>query len=72
MGFFFEQGVLWLLQIVLNTFLTLLSIIEKGLLVSPDVTALPQVQALTGKSTRMRSTLTRFTSSQTTMDCWYP
>jgi hypothetical protein len=50
MGFIFEQAVAWLLQVVLTGFLDLLSIIEKGLLVSPDVTGLPQVQALTGKS----------------------
>jgi hypothetical protein len=40
----------WMLGKILAAFLAILAIIEQGLLVSPDVTALPQVQALTGRN----------------------
>ncbi|MFC0532121.1 type IV secretion system protein [Phytohabitans kaempferiae] len=40
----------WLLKQVVDAFLAILKIIEHGLLVSPNITALPQVQALTGRS----------------------
>jgi len=41
----------WLLEAVLGIFNAIIGMIEHGLLISPDVTGLPQVQALTGKST---------------------
>jgi len=41
----------WLVGAVLGVFNTIISMIEHGLLISPDVTGLPQIQALTGTST---------------------
>jgi hypothetical protein len=40
----------WLATALLNSFDTIFTAIGTGLLVSPDVTVLPQVQALTGRS----------------------
>jgi hypothetical protein len=50
MGWAFDQMVSWLAAAVLAAFDTLFAAIAKVFLVSPDVTALPQVQALTGRS----------------------
>jgi hypothetical protein len=40
----------WLLQQIVDAFLAIVKVIENALLVSPNVTGLPQVQALTGRS----------------------
>src|SRR2546421_11179440 len=40
----------WFSHAILNSFDKLFSLIANGLLVSPDVTTLPQVQALIGRS----------------------
>lgn len=40
----------WLLQQIVDAFLAIVKVIEHALLVSPNVTGLPQVQALTGRS----------------------
>jgi hypothetical protein len=40
----------WLLKQLVDAFLAILNVIENVLLVSPNVTGLPQVQALTGRS----------------------
>jgi hypothetical protein len=47
----------WLLEFILDTFTTVLRIIENGLLSTPDVTALPQVKALTDRSVWVVDTL---------------
>src|SRR6266542_1033671 len=41
----------WIARAILSSFDALFDVIAKGLLVSPDVTGLPQVQALSGRST---------------------
>jgi hypothetical protein len=46
----FDHFIAWLMAAVLNCFDATFDVIAKGLLVSPDVTGLPQVQALSGKS----------------------
>ena len=51
MGWILDGIMDWLSEAVLGVFNTIISMIEHGLLISPDVTALPQVQALTGRST---------------------
>ena len=50
MGWLLDQVAGWLLGFILGSFLAILAVIEKSLLISPDVTTLPQVQALTGRS----------------------
>ncbi|GIJ49396.1 hypothetical protein Val02_62820 [Virgisporangium aliadipatigenens] len=40
----------WLVNTILDAFLAILRIIENGLLLTPDVTALPQLRALTTKA----------------------
>lgn len=50
MGFILDQIMDWLVTAILACFDAVIDVIAKGLLVTPDVTALPQVQALTGRS----------------------
>lgn len=49
-GFWLNGIVNWFADAILNVFNTLISAITGALLRTPDVTALPQVQALTGRS----------------------
>jgi hypothetical protein len=46
----FDHLLGWFAAAILNCFDALFAVIAKGLLVSPDVTVLPQVQALSGRS----------------------
>ncbi|MEU5565550.1 conjugal transfer protein TrbL family protein [Micromonospora musae] len=50
MGFLFDQILDWLATAILATLDALFGVISGALLVTPDVTGLPQVQALTGRS----------------------
>ncbi|MEV8504524.1 conjugal transfer protein TrbL family protein [Actinoplanes sp. NPDC051475] len=50
MGFVMDQIVAWLLKFIVDSFTTILQIIETGLLHTPDVTTLPQVRALSDRS----------------------
>jgi hypothetical protein len=50
MGWFLDEINKWIAAAILNCFDALFGVIEKALLVSPDVTVLPQVQALSGRS----------------------
>jgi len=53
----FTQVLNWLCALVLDCFDSVFALIAKGLMVTPDVTALPQVQALTGRSVWVVDTL---------------
>src|SRR6266545_4407770 len=46
----FDHFLNWVTTSILNCFDAIFSLIAKGLLITPDVTGLPQVQALSGKS----------------------
>src|SRR5690242_370544 len=46
----FDHFVNWLTVSILNCFDAIFNAIAKGLLATPDVTGLPQVQALSGRS----------------------
>jgi hypothetical protein len=50
MGWLIDQIMEWLVKTILNILDGVLSLISTALLVTPDVTGLPQVQALTGRS----------------------
>lgn len=50
MGWLMDQISEWLLAFILSTFQVVFDILENGLLSTPDVTGLPQVTALTGRS----------------------
>ncbi|RKF23646.1 conjugal transfer protein TrbL family protein [Micromonospora globbae] len=50
MGFLFDQILDWLAAAILATLDALFGVISTALLVTPNVTGLPQVQALTGRS----------------------
>jgi hypothetical protein len=50
MGWLLDEINKWVAAAILNCFDALFAVIAKGLLVSPDVTGLPQVQALSGRS----------------------
>ncbi|MER7894301.1 conjugal transfer protein TrbL family protein [Micromonospora sp. NPDC094482] len=50
MGWLFDQILDWLAAAILATLDALIGVISSALLVTPKVTALPQVQALTGRS----------------------
>ncbi|TDC35122.1 hypothetical protein E1211_16280 [Micromonospora sp. 15K316] len=50
MGFLFDQILDWLATAILATVDALFAVISGALLVTPNVTGLPQVQALTGRS----------------------
>lgn len=50
MGWILDGIVQWLVEAILATLDAVLSLITDGLLVTPDVTGLPQVQALAGRS----------------------
>jgi hypothetical protein len=51
MGWLLNQILEWLVAALLGAFNAIAGVIEHTLLITPDVTGLPQVQALTGKST---------------------
>ncbi|MFI7650331.1 hypothetical protein ACIBTZ_30250 [Micromonospora sp. NPDC049460] len=50
MGFLLDQILTWLAEKILATLDALFGVISSALLITPNVTALPQVQALTGRS----------------------
>ncbi|MEV0430599.1 hypothetical protein [Micromonospora sp. NPDC050495] len=50
MGWLFDQILDWLSATILATLDALFAVISSALLITPDVTGLPQVQALTGRS----------------------
>jgi len=50
MGWLIDQIMDWLVKTILSILDGVLSLISEALLVTPDVTGLPQVQALTGRS----------------------
>ncbi|GAA3914005.1 hypothetical protein Aau02nite_63120 [Amorphoplanes auranticolor] len=50
MGFMLDQILDWFAQLLLDSLTALIGAITHVLLLTPDVTALPQVQALTGRS----------------------
>ncbi|MCO1593749.1 hypothetical protein M8C17_01050 [Micromonospora sp. RHAY321] len=50
MGWLLDQILDWLTAAILATLDALIGVISSALLITPDVTALPQVQALTGRS----------------------
>src|SRR5438105_6015186 len=50
MGWLIDGIMDWLVNTILNILDGVLSLISEALLVTPDVTGLPQVQALTGRS----------------------
>ncbi len=50
MGWFLDEINKWIAAAILNCFDALFGVITQALLVSPDVTVLPQVQALSGRS----------------------
>ncbi|MCX4387321.1 hypothetical protein OG777_10290 [Micromonospora peucetia] len=50
MGWLFDQILDWLAAAILATLDALIGVISSALLITPNVTALPQVQALTGRS----------------------
>jgi hypothetical protein len=50
MGWLIDSIMEWLVKTILNILDGVLSLISEALLVTPDVTGLPQVQALTGRS----------------------
>ncbi|WP_328851257.1 hypothetical protein OG994_25830 [Micromonospora globbae] len=50
MGFLFDQILDWLATAILAALDALLGVISSALLITPNVTGLPQVQALTGRS----------------------
>ncbi|MDZ5447938.1 hypothetical protein U2F26_35510, partial [Micromonospora sp. 4G57] len=50
MGFVLNQILDWLAAAILATLDALFGVISSALLITPNVTALPQVQALTGRS----------------------
>jgi hypothetical protein len=57
MGWLLNQIMDWLTAAILAAFDGIVTAISHGLLLSPDVTRLPQVQALTGKSTWIADTV---------------
>src|SRR4051794_8260129 len=50
MGFMFDQLLDWFTGLLLDSLNALIGAITDGLLITPDVTTLPQVQALTGRA----------------------
>src|SRR3954467_3954697 len=50
MGFVLDQIIQWLIAALLACLDGLFAVIKGALLITPDVTGLPQVQALTGRS----------------------
>jgi hypothetical protein len=50
MGWMMDQTADWILKVVLDAFLHIMKVIGSGFLITPDVTGMPQVEALTSRS----------------------